>query len=350
MEFLKEKKGRLYLLGFFLIGCAIFTYVLKAGSVSIPISYNQHAFPVIEAKIENVTYPLEVRIGSRFPLFLPKKILSNIKNKSFCGLKEWKSLEGFTHQASCYIIPSIEIAGLRLKNIPAIQTEEDIGILGQYLGGDGDLYVDFPKSRLIASPSFPKALYQLFNQNSWVKVPLKKSIAGLIIQVETDRGTYNLSLNTTCTETTIKNSLLGEQKPLFSSTFSIEGQEFGGLFLHPGKIPDALSEIDGFIGMDFLKKTTLYLDHKQEVAYIKKPRRYLERFSAIFNSYNMPLIPMECEQKTYLIGLDLGSSYLFSLKEDLLRKIKKRKTEKLRGKILKEESTNLFPIQFLKLD
>jgi hypothetical protein len=101
------------------------------------------------------------------------------------------------------------------------------------------------------------------------------------------------------------------------------GQKFGNIEFHPIDLPKGLDTIDGFIGMDFLKKHAIYLDYRHKIAYVEPPESYFERIPITFASRGSPTIDVSIEDNTYPLELDLGSSFPFSLCEGALQNIRK---------------------------
>lgn len=57
---------------------------------------------------------------------------------------------------------------------------------------------------------------------------------------------------------------------LSSDTFSIGGTNFGSKPLYFIDITEELDEIDGFLGMDFIKDHVIYIDFDHHILYIKQ--------------------------------------------------------------------------------
>jgi len=90
-------------------------------------------------------------------------------------------------------------------------------------------------------------------------------------------------------------------------------------------LPEGLGEIDGFIGMDFLKEHGIYFDYSNKVAYVEPPREYFENIPVLLGPRNQPIIDVSVEGTMYPFKLDLGSSISFSLGEKILQKIDRTK-------------------------
>ncbi|MBX9745076.1 MAG: hypothetical protein K2X08_07710 [Chlamydiales bacterium] len=290
---------------------------------TIPIAYNQYQHPFIEVELENSRYPLEFRLGSKFPLFLNKKVLDKLNKRSH-GKAQWQDLQGQYYESPTYLIPTLKIGNLNLTNVTATETlEENTGTVGKLLGGEYNVYLDFSHSRIIACDSISKLKTHNIEYDHWVQTPFEMNRGGIILKVQTDLGILRLSLSTTSTETVIKSSLVPVNQPHTSSSFTINKQNFGPMTFKSLEISDDLHEIDGFIGMDFLQNHSLYLDYSKKIAYIEPPRTYFERLPVTFDPCMIPAINAAIEGNTYALQLDLGSSFLCSLNKEILDQIQK---------------------------
>ncbi len=291
---------------------------------SCPVTYTDSNYPLVTVELQGHTYELAVDIGSRFPLSLSKAVLDQI-NKQEQDNVEWHDINGQCHNSPSYLIPEIKLGDLIVTNISAHHNTElnYDGFLGKYLGGTLNLLVDFPHSRIIACDTFLKLQAKKLADANWVRVPFELCRGGIILHVNTEMGALKLAINTTSTLSLIRSSLTSLEKALESSTFSIGEQEFGAITLYPLDMPNGLSEIDGFIGMDFLKKHAFYIDYSNKIAYIEPPPIYFEHFPITFGDRRLPIINISIEGTAYPLEFDLGSSFPVSLNEEILKTIHK---------------------------
>ena len=99
----------------------------------------------------------------------------------------------------------------------------------------------------------------------------------MLVQVETDVGKLNLAVDTGATATLIKPSLV-KNLPLkkdkhgcsfcITSRFAFAERNFGQLDLYIYDLIPQFQEIDGFLGMDFLRNHVVYIDYKDKFIYI----------------------------------------------------------------------------------
>lgn len=315
------------MLGLLLIGMSIgigviFWHSLSTSYfISFPVTYNKHNHPRIDVKVGNNTHVLEVRIGSRFPLFLSKEALSQTDKQSH-GISQWQSMNGEPREAPSYLIPKMHVGDLTLTNVIATEQEAAGGVLGKYLGGEFNLFLDFPHSRIIACDSFSKLKNKGLISDDWIQVPFElPDKAGVVFQVNTDLGTHRLSLGTTATMTVLRSTLIQSKESFVSSIFSIGTREFGNTLIQPFELFDDLQDTDGFIGMDFLKKHAIYLDYSNKIAYIEPPDRYCERIPVVLSSCSIPTVNAHIEGNLYSFEIDLGSSCFLFLGRDVLQNI-----------------------------
>lgn len=322
MAFLKQWGKTL--LASSIVGIALLLWhcLSKDYFASFPVTYNQYDYPIVDVRIGEQTHALEVRIGSRFPLFLNTTTLEQIDKRPH-ECTQWQDMSGEQHEAPAYLIPKIKIGNLTVTDVVASQTLEE-NTLGKYLGADFNLFLDFPHSRIIASDSFSKLKAKGFVNDRWIQVPFETGRSGVIFQVKTDLGTRNLSLNTTATFSVLRSSLIPAGEKCISSKLSIGKREFGNISFQSLEFPEAL-HTDGFIGMDFLKKFALYLDYANKIAYLEPTHIYFERFPITFSNFGIPIVNVNIQGEIYPLEIDLGSSFLFSLNPESLEKIKKHR-------------------------
>ncbi|MCB9093328.1 MAG: hypothetical protein H6620_12305 [Halobacteriovoraceae bacterium] len=114
-----------------------------------------------------------------------------------------------------------------------------------------------------------------------MKVPFVKNNLGVCFDVRTDFGMLRLWLDTGCTMSLVKPSRFPKTRkvsgkarfglPIFSSIdFTMNGHQMGPIEMLFFDIGDdgLLSEIDGILGVDFLKKYVVYLDFENSIAYL----------------------------------------------------------------------------------
>ncbi len=290
---------------------------------SFAVTYDKYDYPFITAELQGRDCELVADIGSRFPLFLCKEALDGI-DKQPQGTVQWHSLNGQKREAASYLISKMKVGNLTLKNVVAYQSlGEDYGVLGKFLGEEFNLLLDFSHARIVACDTFSKLQAKKLAGKHWVRVPFEMNCGGIVFHVDTDFGVRRLAINTTCTFTHLRSSLISSGQPSVSSPLSLGGQKFGNVTFRSIDLPEGLSGIDGFIGMDFLKNHAIYLDYTHKTAYIEPPEVYFERIPITFASRGSPTVDVSIEGNAYPLELDLGSSFPFSLRQEILQNILK---------------------------
>jgi hypothetical protein len=291
------------------------------------VTYGRYDRPLITAELQGKSCILGLSIGSRFPLFLRKEMLDTV-DKQPQGVGEWHRIDGCKYEAPTYVIPKLKVGNLELKNIVAYESDkEDYGILGRFLGEEFNLLLDFPHHRVVACDTFSKLQAKKLVGKNWISVPFEMHRGGIVFQVNTDLGTSKFVMSTAFMITYLRSSLIppNNPSPSVSSPIALGGQQFGNVTFESIDLPEGLDEIAGFIGMDFLKEHAVYLDYARKIAYIEPPRKYFERIPVIFAKRGNPIIDVSVEGNVYPLQLDLGSSFPFTFRQEILQNICKSK-------------------------
>jgi hypothetical protein len=293
---------------------------------SVAVTFGRYDYPFITTELQNQNCALAVDVGSRFPLALRREMVDRIIDKQPHGTITVHNIDGQKREAPSYLIPKLKVGDLTLKNVVAHESQEEgYDALGRFLGGEFNLLVDFPHSRIIACEAFAKLRAKKLVGKDWVCIPFEMHRSGIVFHVNTDFGTRRLVINTTSTLSLLDSSFMPHGKPLVSSSFLLGGQQFGNVTFESIDLPDGLREIDGFIGMDFLKEHAIYLDYTHKVAYVEPPKKYFESIPVTLDDHIDPIIDVSIQGNVYPLRLDLGSSYPFSLREEILQNIRKTK-------------------------
>lgn len=287
------------------------------------VTYDQYDYPFVTAEFQGQNIPLAVRIGSRFPLSLRKETLDKI-DKQPHGTVVRHTFDGGQYEALSFLIPEIKIGSLNLKNIIASQTlGEDSDILGKFFGEEFNLLLDFPHSRIIACDSFAKLEAKNLVEKDWLRIPFNISPSGPIFDVNTDFGKCSLVINTASTRGCIRSSLVAPESSPVSLPIFLGEESFGKATFQPAHFPDGLSDIDGFIGMDFLKRHAIYLDYASKTAYVQPSETYFERLPVTLGNRGLFTTNVAIGGNTYSLEIDLGSYFAFTLNEGILDGINK---------------------------
>ena len=230
------------------------------------VELNSENIPVVHLDIQGQLLPLTINLGSKFPLALNKEVLSQMKKKSLGNLSV-RNLRGEENFISTYQIPHFNIGAFKFDHVLAIE-EEGVGSIGRFIGDNHNLLLDIANSTIVLcddSTYVEKIGYFL---KSMVKIDKEMSRIGPCISVHTEKGVLKLVLSTSSPFSLIKFSRINTQVP-WISWLSINGKDFGSQQFHPFAISSELEEVDGILGMDFIKNHVIYIDNQKEVIFIE---------------------------------------------------------------------------------
>lgn len=291
------KKNRLTIFGiFFIFGCASFFYLFGVNSHCkfISVTFDSFRLPVIEMEIEGKPYPLVIDLGSSAQLSLDTEVLEKINKKKWCE-SYFLDYKGIHYKTPNYLLPSVKLGETLLYEVMSEERNENFfnntiiissteksdntpteekGTIGWPLLKRKNLLLDFPRSRIAIVDSAKQIDHLL---KDMLKVPFKITKSGVTITVETDIGEMRLVLDTGASFICIRSSQYdgdnrkkdSRGREYFStSQFEIEGKNFGRESLYLLDITPKMKELDGCLGMDFLKYHTVYIDFRKNLLYI----------------------------------------------------------------------------------
>ena len=295
-----RKKHDFVLILFSLIFLSLLRFFANKNQIiQIPISFTPAGIPLVSVKIEGSTHFLELDIGSKCELSLDQNVLDHIQNKKPSGTIHWRDIKGNFYESPSYLIPRLEIEGLVLKDVVASQENMDfrrdttlwndkkneqapkkqfVGNLGRLLLEKTNLLIDFKNLSMFACNNKRELNKAGFFLDHMTQIPFEGGMKGIIMKVDTEAGVLRLGLDTGSTVTLIRASRLQDQKSTkdnrgfsvyTSRSFVIGNKDFGPKNLLLYEITPELNEIDGILGMDFLKNHILYIDYKDKVIYIE---------------------------------------------------------------------------------
>ncbi|MBM3198401.1 MAG: hypothetical protein FJZ58_04000 [Chlamydiae bacterium] len=227
------------------------------------MKYDEYGCPTIDVDIDGHPYSLPLAIGSRFPLLIHKELLDHL-NTVFVKMKALETSEGYIYEMPSYKVPNIRIGPLVLPSVIAMEVpRKKDEALGRGLGGNFNLLIDLAQNQLVVCDRFSKLQKKGYATENWVQIPFTSHRFGLSLQILTTLGSKNLILDTTLTTTSFCSSAK-EQEPILSQ-FHIEGQELGKISCTLTAGP---SDVDGFLGLDFIRQHSLYIDFTHQCIYI----------------------------------------------------------------------------------
>ena len=155
-----------------------------------------------------------------------------------------------------------------------------VGYLGRGLLKKVNLLMDMECSKVILTNSFKKLKKSGYDLTNFEKIPFELIPKGILMLVDTDLGRMKLVLDTGCTFSMLHGFLSPQNIeedaysygfPTFKSThFTMNGIDFGSQTFYFIDMTEALNDIDGFLGMDFIKKHVMYIDFLRKILYIQK--------------------------------------------------------------------------------
>lgn len=282
---------------FFILLTIFVCFFIEKKCVSIPIVFGPANVPLAQTNIQGKTYLLEVDLGSKFPLTLRRDVLKGLK-KDICGNLDGRDVMGNFYTSPAYKLEKINIQGLEFKDVQTKEVHDDyvinttliteklseseilsenVGVIGRPLMEQRNLFLDFSHSRMIVCDEISDIRKWGFFLKDFVSFPFDIGRTGIIVVVDTDLGSLRLSLDTGSTLSLIRadeieSSLeLSEEFALpyvTTEKFVMGGQDFGSMPLYFFDITEELYEIDGLLGMDFLKDHPIYIDYKNRLIFI----------------------------------------------------------------------------------
>ncbi len=263
----------------------------------IPLEFNMGGIPVVHVKAKGKQYASIVDIGSAWEFSL--RDLAFFENLTL--LSEAISIDGLGKRspALCYLLPSLSIGKMELKNLSLYKEFQPAGVKldikaeirgsfkGTALGNIGlpllyrtDLYFDCPNSALwmVKDRSYLTKMGIHLEEFTQLSFDLHE---GLIrVKVTTDQGDLKLLFDTGASGTVIKPEIFGKShlardqlgNPCFATNaFVVGGVDYGRHILYPFSLSPQLGEYDGILGMDFLREHPFYIDFYNKTVYVKKP-------------------------------------------------------------------------------
>jgi hypothetical protein len=241
----------------------------------IPVTFTGRGDPIIDVSIEGNAYPLALDLGSSFPCSLRHEILQNI-HKTKYGTAWWSDFKGQRYESPAYTIPELKINDLVFADMLIRQSREDFytnvtlkgspfqpfGIIGLPILEKYNLFLDFPHSTIYASRDRLSLQEAGLLSENLLAIPFIHCSDGLLLSIETDTGTHRLALDTGSTHT-----LMRAPHPTFTKKFCIMGHDFGGCSIITID-ENSQFDFDGFLGMDFLREYSLFIDYSNKLIFI----------------------------------------------------------------------------------
>lgn len=262
----------------------------------IPLVFGPANIPRAEVEIQGRKHLLEIDFGSKFQLVLNNDILSSLK-KDPHGTLQGRDARGNTYTSPAYHLQKIQIGNRFFKDVIVKEHDKDcilnsvvyiekdkteafkdkVGVIGRALLEKMNLLLDFQKSVMIECENTSDLERIGYSLNKLTPVSFDIGRTGLILTINTTIGKVRLSLDTGSTVSMIRSSFVKEDVSkrqefglpcIDTQMFEIGNRDFGRMSLYLYDITPELHEIDGLLGMDFLKNHIIYIDHKHRMIYI----------------------------------------------------------------------------------
>jgi hypothetical protein len=269
------------------------SFVCNSYHFTIPIEkFSDSEIPCTSIKIEDYSYPVEIDLGSKTAISLDKIAIDKVK-KNPAGSSRRMDFRGNKYETPLYTIDFLKIGELILgrtkireessvfalegsilyKGKEKADSNPIVGRIGRDIFDSKNLLIDVPNLQLIVCDSLKKTSLE-----DPISLPFENTLAGIVLKIKTDAGTYRFLLDTGCTASalrshaSIESTKLRNGIPVFeSSKFVIADVDFGKQDFYLLDLSLDFNEMDGLLGMDFIKDHAVYLDFRTNTAYISRP-------------------------------------------------------------------------------
>lgn len=298
-----KKKGLFYL--FFFLTTAIVSLAVagkyffseRSYFAQIPVGFFSSfgCTPYIDTEIEGSTYQLEMDTGAVDGQFILKREILDKINKRSIGTWKWMDLRGNEYESKRYVVPKIKFKKGTFSEVEVQEENVDFlaragafwgkpyqseriyrqhGRVGLSFFKGVNWFFDFSNSVIFASSSIQRLTKEGYDIENMIQAPFELTRYGIILKIETDLGKVKLALDTGASHTVIRHQLLKgmsyklEGRVVKNSKFVIENVDFGNQDLYPVEFSEKLGEMEGSLGMDFLRNHVVYLDFTNKLIYI----------------------------------------------------------------------------------
>lgn len=265
-------------------------YAIKDICTALPVRYSSSKLPVIETVIGEKKRYLKLDTGANSQLNLNTHFLKSVKAKK-SRPSTYTNIKNETFQTSSFLIPTFEFGELIFSPVEATEMKGEFSrsatlgkshwtqdnYFGRFVLEKINLLLDFPHNKLWQIGSQEALERAGFDLNKMVKVPFELNEKGILIDVMTEMGKLRLSFDTGSTLTIVKpqssEALFckheNEHLPIYScNKFQIGGHDFGQLNIYGWDVFPLEQNIDGVLGMNFIKDHIIYIDYPNKQLFI----------------------------------------------------------------------------------
>lgn len=263
--------------------------------IKVPVRFStSSSHPVIDVYIQNHAYPSCLDLGLSAPLILEEKVFDKIKRRPY-KISGRTDFRGNSYFDPSYFIPKIVIGSLSWQNVLGVELHPDWENNTRFLTNELLSFIPEVTPITVGAPLLKKtnmlldfsnkALYLCNNlktlqkkgviKDKLIKIPFTLKGPLIVLEATTDWGKKKLLFDTGSSFSLIHTPLIPPPTQdtnadqllfLVSNQFILGGYDFGKQTLHT-----MASHFEiGFLGMDFIKHHTIYIDYKNKTLYIDK--------------------------------------------------------------------------------
>ncbi|MBY0529662.1 MAG: hypothetical protein K2P51_05665 [Rhabdochlamydiaceae bacterium] len=245
--------------------------------VRLYVDFNEENCPLTSMKIQGKEYSFVINLGNKFPLHLSKEILQRLE-KTDAGFVSSRDLLGEEKMLHAYCLKQVQIGTKTYRNVIAVETIDSsktcYGEIGRALLTESNLLIDFANSTIIICNDLNKLKTVGYEVKKWAKAPIHLERAGIVLEGTLQDQKVRLGLGTGCPISVIRSTFAkthfaDANDSQFSLNFHLQQTDLGKIHLHSYPITEELQEMDGSIGVDFLRRHAIYLDYNHQIAYLE---------------------------------------------------------------------------------
>jgi hypothetical protein len=249
--------------------------------------------PLFQIEVGSKSFQVELDLGTELSA-LNREELDFLDKKFYGTFPHW-DMHGNFYENPIYEISQIKVHDFLLSEMK-IREESSEFLKNSVLSGNSDkitssgrmgrdifenknFLLDFARSKMILCKNFKYLSKDGYQLKKFVKIPLYINKIGFCLQIETDTGVKTLLLDTGSSKSILHEA--SAEKELTVEFFQgvpvwrtnklmIGSKDFGPQTFDLFEISPLLSEVDGILGMDFLRKHAVFFDRDQLAAYVEK--------------------------------------------------------------------------------
>ncbi len=268
----------------------------KSLTLKVPVEFTKSGLPIIGIRIKGKIHKMIVDTGSAWEMILPSE---NFSTDSLKHLQTSESINFFgqASKVDSYSLSECRIGKAKLKNLISCKIEnfqtklsvkqsslgtinsKGLGYIGWPLLNRTNLYFDLGNAELLLVKHQNDLKKAGICLEEFERIPFELEKCGLVIKVESDLGILRLMVDTGATGSLIKPGILSanplskdswDNEHFLSNKFILGKSNFGKQPLYPLSIAPQFGQIDGVLGMDFLREHPFYIDYQNRLIYIRK--------------------------------------------------------------------------------